>query len=175
MHGNLSLRDSFSPTDYTDYTDFPFFWFAFLLCKNRSMDLHRFYRCAMGFLDVLGELGRCAALDFVIWCFSHGYLFSHGIHGIFYSRTRCLTSSNALDGTHGNAVAAPACHSELVSPTNFTNFYCCAIVFISHRLHRLHGFSLFLIRSFAAQKSLYGFAQIFSVLRPSGRDRKSVV
>ena len=45
------------------------------------MDLHRFYRCAMVFLDVLEELGRCAALDFVIWCFSHGYLFSHGIHG----------------------------------------------------------------------------------------------
>ena len=45
------------------------------------MDLHRFYRCAMVFLDVLEELGRCAALDFVIWGFSHGYLFSHGIHG----------------------------------------------------------------------------------------------
>ena len=45
------------------------------------MDLHRFYRYAMGFLDVLEELGRCAALDFVVWCFSHGYLFSHGIHG----------------------------------------------------------------------------------------------
>ena len=26
----------------------------------------------MVFLDVLEELGRCAALDFVIWCFSHG-------------------------------------------------------------------------------------------------------
>ena len=78
------------------------------------MDLHRFYRCAMVFLDVLEELGRCAALDFVIWCFSYGYLFSHGIHG-----------------THGNAVAAPVCHSELVSPTNFTNFtniYRCAMV-----------------------------------------------
>ena len=36
----------------------------------------------MVFLDVLGELGRCAALDFVIWCFSHGYLFSHGTHGV---------------------------------------------------------------------------------------------
>ena len=60
----------------------------------------------MVFLDVLEELGRCAALDFVIWCFSHGYLFSHGIHGthgfFFYSRTRCLTLSNALDGMHGN-------------------------------------------------------------------------
>ena len=36
------------------------------------MDLHRFYRYAMVFLDVLEELGRCAALDFVIWCFSFG-------------------------------------------------------------------------------------------------------
>ena len=26
----------------------------------------------MVFLDVLEELGRCAALDFVIWCFSYG-------------------------------------------------------------------------------------------------------
>ena len=26
----------------------------------------------MVFLDVLVGLGRCAALDFVIWCFSHG-------------------------------------------------------------------------------------------------------
>ena len=35
--------------------------------------------------------------------------------------------------------------------------------FISHRLHRLHGFSLFLIRFFALQKSLYGFTQILSL------------
>ena len=40
--------------------------FAFLLRKNRSTDLHRFYCYAMVLLDILEELGCCAALDFVI-------------------------------------------------------------------------------------------------------------
>ena len=40
----------FSPTDYTDFIDFfLIIRFALLLCKNRSVDLHRFYRCAMVF------------------------------------------------------------------------------------------------------------------------------
>ena len=33
---------------------------------------HKFHKCLSlrdGFLDVLEELGRCAALDFVIWSF----------------------------------------------------------------------------------------------------------
>ena len=63
--------------------------------------------------------------------FSHGKYFSHGMHGI-----------------HGNAVAASACHSELVSPTNFTNVYRYAIGFISHRLHRFKRFFI-LIMQFA--------------------------
>ena len=70
------------------------------------MDLHRFYRCAMVFLDVLEELGRCAALDFVIRCFFSRISFlsrnSRNARNFFYSRTRCLTLSNALDGMHGN-------------------------------------------------------------------------
>ena len=69
------------------------------------MDLHRFYRCAMGFLDVLEELGRCAALDFAVRCFSFGVFslteFTERTE-FFYSRTSCLTSLNVLDGIHGN-------------------------------------------------------------------------
>ena len=41
------------------------------------MDLHRFYRCAVVFLDVLVGLGRCAALDFVI-LLRDGFLFEEG-------------------------------------------------------------------------------------------------
>ena len=41
------------------------------------MDLHRFYRYAMVFLDVLVGLGRCAALDFVI-LLRGGFLFEEG-------------------------------------------------------------------------------------------------
>ena len=54
--------------------------------------------------------------------------------------------SHGMHGTHGNAVAAPACHSELVSPTNFTNVYRYAIGFISHRLHRFKRFFILIIR-----------------------------
>ena len=34
-----------------------------------------------GFLDVLEELGRCAALDFVIWRFLLGFFCFHGMYG----------------------------------------------------------------------------------------------
>lgn len=34
--------------------------------QNRSTDLHRFYCYAMVLLDILEELGRCAALDFAV-------------------------------------------------------------------------------------------------------------
>ena len=47
---------------------------------------------------------------------------------------------------HGNAVAASACHSELVSSTNFTNVYRYAIGFISHRLHRFKRFFILIIQ-----------------------------
>ena len=47
---------------------------------------------------------------------------------------------------HGNAVAASACHSELVSPTNITNVYRYAIGFISHRLHRFKRFFILIIQ-----------------------------
>ena len=103
----------------------------------------------MVFLDVLEELGRCAALDFAVRCFSFGVFFSRNsrnARNFFYSRTRGLTSSNVLDGIHGNAVAVPACYSELVSPTNFTNVYRYAIGFISHRLHRFKRFFILIIR-----------------------------
>ena len=52
MHGNLSLRDVFLPTNFTNITNI--------------------YRCAMVFLDILEELGRCAVLDFVILVFRQG-------------------------------------------------------------------------------------------------------
>ena len=123
-HECLSLRDRFF--SHRLHRFYRFFIliirFALLLCKNRSADLHRFYRCAMfffahkfhkyheylslrdGFLDVLEELGRCAVLDFAVWRFSLGVLSFTELTEyteFFYFRTRCLTSSNALDGTHG--------------------------------------------------------------------------
>ena len=88
----------------------------------------------------------------------------------FYSRTRCLTSSNALYGTHENAVAAPACHAELVSPTNFMNFtniYCCAMGLSPTDCTDLKDFYLpeLTIRFFAASNALCGFTQIFIAAR----------
>ena len=99
--------------------------------------------------------------------FSRSFFFSHGMHGI-----------------HGNAVAAPACHSELVSPTNFTNVYRYAMVFYLPQITQITLIFFFWffatfkilfclgksltynkIRSFAAQKSLYGFTQIFIAAR----------
>ena len=84
FHECLSLRDRFF--SHRLHRFYRFFIliirFALLLCKNRSADLHRFYRCAMVFLDVLEELGRCAALDFVILVFRQNatktnFLFLH--------------------------------------------------------------------------------------------------
>ena len=124
--------------------------------------------CAMILLDILEELGRCAALDFAVRCFSFGVFFLTEFTErteFFYSRTRCLTSSNALDGIHGNAVAAPACYAELVSPTDYTDLKDFLFRFFAtfKILFCLGNKNLICnkIRSLTASKSLYGFAQIF--------------
>ena len=84
FHKYLSLRDRFF--SHRLHRFYRFFIliirFALLLCKNRSADLHRFYRCAMVFPDVLEVLGRYAALDFVILVFRQNatktnFLFLH--------------------------------------------------------------------------------------------------
>ena len=93
------------------------------------MDLHRFYRCAMVFLDVLVGLGRCAALDFAVRCFSFGVFslteFTERTE-FFYSRTRCLTSSNALDGIHGNLSLAIIFFLRFISVLFFNLLFCYA-------------------------------------------------
>ena len=142
-----------------------FFLSRKIILSRNSRNSRKRRGCAMILLDILEELGCCAALDFAVRCFSFGVFFLTEFTErteFFYSRTRCLTSSNALDGTHGNVVAAPACHSELVSPTNFTNVYRYAIGFISHRLHRFKRFFILIIRfAFLLRKrrsvDLHGF------------------
>ena len=67
-------------------------------------------------------------------------------HDFFSRRLLFLTElffSHGTHGMHGNAVAAPACHPDLT------------------------------IRSLTASNALYGLAQIFSVLRPSGRTSRA--
>ena len=83
----IAARWFLSPTDYTDYTDFRLRFFAtlkILFCLGKSLTYNKIrYLTASnalygftqilslcdGFLDGLEELGRCAALDFVILVF----------------------------------------------------------------------------------------------------------
>ena len=83
FHECLSLRDRFF--SHRLHRFYRFFIliirFALLLCKNRSVDLHRFYRCAMFFLPTnftnITNVYRCAIgfsptdyTDFIDFLFS---------------------------------------------------------------------------------------------------------
>ena len=64
FHECLSLRDRFF--SHRLHRFYRFFIliirFALLLCKNRSADLHRFYRCAMVFCPQISQISECLLL-----------------------------------------------------------------------------------------------------------------
>ena len=122
--------------------------YFFSLTENNSLteftEFTEIYRCAMILLDILEELGRCAALDFVIWCFSHGYLFSHGMHGthgIFLFQNSLFDFVKCARRNARKFIAA-----RWFLPTNFINFmniYCYAIIFLLRFISVLFFYSLF--------------------------------
>ena len=71
-----------------------------------------------------------------------------------------LTDISFSHGTHGNAVALPACHSEFISPHKFHFLSPTDYTDLKDFYH-----PELTIRFFAAQKLLYGFAQIFALRR----------
>ena len=116
----------FSPTDYTDFIDFfLIIRFALLLCKNRSADLHRFYRCAMVFFaHKFHKYHECLSL--------RDRFFSHRLHRFyrFFSHytIRSFALQKSLCGLHRFYRCA-----MVFLPTNFTNItniYCYVIVFL---------------------------------------------
>ena len=117
MHGNLSLAMVFAHKSYK-YHEYLSLRDGFI-----SHRLHRFYRYAIfARYSRRTRTLRCSRFCCSLFFFRSFFLTElTEFTEFFYSRTRCLTSSNALDGTHGNAVAAPASHSELVSPTDYTD------------------------------------------------------
>ena len=113
----------FSPTDNTDFIDFfLIIRFALLLCKNRSADLHRFYRCAMFFFA--HKFHECLSL--------RDRFFSHRLHRfyrffILIIRFALLLCKNRSVDLHRFYRCA-----MFFLPTNFTNItniYCYVIVF----------------------------------------------
>ena len=116
----------FSPTDNTDFIDFfLIIRFALLLCKNRSVDLHRFYRCAMFFLPTnftnITNVYRCAIgfsptdyTDFIDFLFS------------LYDSLFCFAKIALRICTD---FIAARCFFSPTNFTNITNIYCYVIVF----------------------------------------------
>ena len=85
-----------------------------------------------GFLDILEELGRCAVLDVAVWRFSRGVLFFTELTEyteFFYFRTCCLTSSNALDGTHGVYIELTLMYLKHLTGLNYRNLRECDLLF----------------------------------------------
>ena len=104
---------------------FLFLWNVFL--PRNAWNSRKRRGCAMILLDILEELGRCAALDFAVRCFSFGVFFLTEFTErteFFYSRTRCLTSSNALDGMHGNLSLCDNFFLRFISFLFFNLLFC---------------------------------------------------
>ena len=71
IHGNLSLRDGFISHRLHRLHGFSFFDSLFCFAKI-ALRICTDFIATRFLLDILEELGRCAALDFAVRCFSFG-------------------------------------------------------------------------------------------------------